>query len=54
MDRRAYALELTATGRAWARAVGGALLEAEAEFLAPLSRAERRTLIGLLQRLLVR
>jgi DNA-binding MarR family transcriptional regulator len=51
-DRRAYALETTKAGHAWLGEVGATFLEAEAEFLAPLSASERRTLVELLQRLL--
>jgi DNA-binding MarR family transcriptional regulator len=53
-DRRAYALEATDAGRAWAVEARKAVLEAERELLAPLSAAERKQLIGLMQRLLLR
>ena len=52
-DRRAYALEITRSGRTWRDQVGRALLEAEAEFLAPLTERERQTLVRLLQKLLL-
>jgi DNA-binding MarR family transcriptional regulator len=52
-DRRAYALEATAAGRAWAVEARKAILEAERRLLAPLSGAERKQLIGLMQRLLL-
>jgi DNA-binding MarR family transcriptional regulator len=52
-DRRAYALEATDAGRAWAVEARKAVLEAERELLAPLSTAERKQLIGLMQRLLL-
>jgi DNA-binding MarR family transcriptional regulator len=53
-DRRAYALEATDAGRAWAVKARKAVLEAERELLAPLSATERRQLIALMQRLLLR
>jgi DNA-binding MarR family transcriptional regulator len=53
-DRRAYALEATPEGRAWQTKARKAVIEAEREILAPLSAAERRQLIELLQRLLLR
>jgi DNA-binding MarR family transcriptional regulator len=52
-DRRAYALEVTAAGHRFIARVGAELLKAEDEFLTPLSASERRTLVELLQRLLV-
>jgi MarR family transcriptional regulator, lower aerobic nicotinate degradation pathway regulator len=52
-DRRAYALEATESGRAWAVEARKAVLEAERELLAPLSAAERNQLVGLMQRLLL-
>ena len=52
-DRRAYALEATPAGERWRQRVGKAVLEAEAEFLAPLRAGERRTLVALLQKLLL-
>jgi DNA-binding MarR family transcriptional regulator len=53
-DRRAYALRVTRRGRVWLEQASKAVLEIEREFLEPLSAAERRQLIGMLQRLLVR
>jgi DNA-binding MarR family transcriptional regulator len=53
-DRRAYALEATPPGQAWQAKARKAVIEAEREILAPLSAAERRQLIELLQRLLLR
>jgi DNA-binding MarR family transcriptional regulator len=53
-DRRAYALLATAKGRRWLERSTAKVLEAEREFLAPLSAGERDTLVSLLQRLLVR
>jgi DNA-binding MarR family transcriptional regulator len=53
-DRRAYALEATAAGRRWQEQAERAVEEVEDELLAPLSAAERRQLIGLLQRVLRR
>jgi DNA-binding MarR family transcriptional regulator len=52
-DRRAYALEATEAGRAWAVRARKAVLEAERELLAPLSAPERKQLVGLMQRLLL-
>jgi len=52
-DRRAYALEITPKGRRTLSEADALLADVEREFFAPLSAAERRTLIGLLQRLLV-
>jgi MarR family transcriptional regulator, lower aerobic nicotinate degradation pathway regulator len=52
-DRRAYALVATATGAAWLEEKRGALMEAHAELLAPLTAAERAHLVDYLQRLLV-
>jgi DNA-binding MarR family transcriptional regulator len=52
-DRRAYALEATEKGRAWAVRARKAVLEAERELLAPLSAAERKQLVSLMQRLLL-
>jgi DNA-binding MarR family transcriptional regulator len=51
-DRRAYALEVTAAGREWLDYTQAIILGAEEEFVAPLTPAERRTLVDLLQRLL--
>jgi DNA-binding MarR family transcriptional regulator len=53
-DRRAYALRITPAGRKWLQRATRAVLEVEREFLAPLSPPERKQLIDLLQRLLVR
>ena len=53
-DRRAYALEATEIGRAWAVKARKAVLEAERELLAPLNDVERRRLVSLMQRLLLR
>ena len=53
-DRRAYALEVTPKGHEWLDRAWPVLLEREREYLAPLSATERRQLIELLQRLLVR
>src|SRR3954468_8841199 len=52
-DRRAYALEATDAGRAWAKAALTDLLAVQDEILAPLDDAERKQLTALLQRLLV-
>jgi DNA-binding MarR family transcriptional regulator len=52
-DRRAYALEITPAGKRVLTEADGLLAEVERDFFAPLSAKERRTLIGLLQRLLV-
>jgi DNA-binding MarR family transcriptional regulator len=53
-DRRAYAIELTATG-AEVQAEAAELLETcERHYLEPLSAAERRTLLELLGRLVAR
>jgi DNA-binding MarR family transcriptional regulator len=51
-DRRAYALKVTAAGREWLDDARAIILGWEEEFLAPLTAAERRTLVELLQRLL--
>jgi DNA-binding MarR family transcriptional regulator len=53
LDRRAYALEITAKGRRVLDQADELVSRVEREFLVPLSAAERRTLVGLLQRLLV-
>jgi DNA-binding MarR family transcriptional regulator len=53
LDRRAYALEITAKGRRALDQADRLVSQVERDFLAPLSTAERRTLIDLLQRLLV-
>jgi DNA-binding MarR family transcriptional regulator len=53
LDRRAYALEITAKGRRALEQADTLVSQVERDFLAPLSTAERRTLIDLLQRLLV-
>jgi DNA-binding MarR family transcriptional regulator len=53
LDRRAYALEITAKGRRALDQADKLVSRVERDFLAPLSTAERRTLIDLLQRLLV-
>lgn len=52
-DRRAYALEATGAGREWQSNARKAVLDAERELLAPLSAAERKKLISLMQRLLL-
>jgi DNA-binding MarR family transcriptional regulator len=52
-DRRAYALEITEEGREWLEDARAIILGVESDFLAPLAAAERRTLVGLLQRLLI-
>lgn len=52
-DRRAYALQVTPKGEKWQRQVTGVINETEAEFLAPLSPAERKQFVELLQRVLV-
>jgi DNA-binding MarR family transcriptional regulator len=52
-DRRAYALEATEAGRAWAVEARRAALQAERQLLAPLSAADRKQLVGLMQRLLL-
>jgi DNA-binding MarR family transcriptional regulator len=53
-DRRAYALEATAKGHDWLDRAWPVLLEAERQYLEPLSASERRQLTALLQRLLAR
>ena len=53
LDRRAYALEITAKGRRALEQADTLVSQVERDCLAPLSTAERRTLIDLLQRLLV-
>jgi DNA-binding MarR family transcriptional regulator len=50
-DRRAYALQTTPAGRRWLARADRALRDAEPEFLAPLSGAERRQLKALLRKL---
>ncbi len=50
-DRRAYALVVTAAGGRRVRRAEGVVRAAEDEFLADLSRAERRSLIAVLRRL---
>jgi DNA-binding MarR family transcriptional regulator len=52
-DRRAYALEITEAGSRWLSQANSALRTTEREFLAPLSAAERKQLIALLQRLML-
>jgi DNA-binding MarR family transcriptional regulator len=52
-DRRAYALEITDAGREWLEETRAIILGVENDFLAPLTAAERRTLVELLQRLLI-
>jgi DNA-binding MarR family transcriptional regulator len=52
-DRRAYALEVTDAGREWLEDARAIILGVESDFLAPLTAAERRTLVELLQRLLI-
>ena len=52
-DRRAYALEATAAGRAWIAEKRGALLAAQDELLSVLGAEERRNLVSSLQRLLM-
>ena len=54
LDRRAYALEITAKGRRALDQADELVSKVEHDFLVPRSAAERRTLIDLLQRLLVR
>jgi DNA-binding MarR family transcriptional regulator len=51
-DRRAYALEITDPGREWLEDARAIIVGVEDDFLAPLTAAERRTLVELLQRLL--
>jgi DNA-binding MarR family transcriptional regulator len=51
-DRRAYALEITDAGREWLEDTRAIILGVENDFLAPLTAAEQRTLVDLLQRLL--
>jgi DNA-binding MarR family transcriptional regulator len=51
-DRRAYALEATDAGREWLDETREIIVGAEKELLAPLTAAERRTLVELLQRVL--
>jgi DNA-binding MarR family transcriptional regulator len=53
LDRRAYALEITEKGRRVLEQADRLALEVEQDFLAPLSASERRTLIDLLQRLIL-
>jgi DNA-binding MarR family transcriptional regulator len=53
LDRRAYALEITAKGRRALDQADELVARVERDFLGPLSAAERRTLIDLLQRLIV-
>jgi DNA-binding MarR family transcriptional regulator len=53
LDRRAYALEITAKGRRTLDQAEELVSNVERDFLAPLSPADRRRLIDLLQRLLV-
>jgi MarR family transcriptional regulator, lower aerobic nicotinate degradation pathway regulator len=53
LDRRAYALEITAEGRRALDQADRLVSRVERDFLAPLSTAERHTLTDLLQRLLV-
>jgi DNA-binding MarR family transcriptional regulator len=53
-DRRAYALHATPKGKAWLERVAPRVLAAERELLTPLSAAERRQLVSLLQRILTR
>jgi DNA-binding MarR family transcriptional regulator len=53
VDRRAYALEITTQGRRVLDEADELVSQVERDFLAPLSASERRTLVGLLQRLLV-
>ena len=52
-DRRAYALEATAAGRAWIAEKRDALLAAQDELLSVLGAEERRNLVSSLQRLLM-
>ncbi len=51
-DRRAYALEVTRRGEDWLERARPVLIGAEDDLLAPLDEDERRTLVGLLQRVL--
>jgi DNA-binding MarR family transcriptional regulator len=53
LDRRAYALEITAKGQRALEQADELVSKVERDFLAPLSATERRTLTDLLQRLLV-
>ena len=53
LDRRAYALEITAKGRRALDQADELVSRVERDFLGPLSAAERRALIDLLQRLIV-
>jgi MarR family transcriptional regulator, lower aerobic nicotinate degradation pathway regulator len=53
LDRRAYALETTAKGRRVLEQADRLVIQVERDFLAPLSASERRSLTGLLQRLIV-
>jgi DNA-binding MarR family transcriptional regulator len=52
-DRRAYALQVTPQGARWLKQATEVVLESEGEYLAPLSTAERKQLIELLQRVLM-
>lgn len=52
-DRRAYALEATAAGRAWQARAETELIAAQDELLGPLGDSERDQLRALLQKLLV-
>ena len=52
-DRRAYALQVTPAGEAWQKRATEVILETEDEYLAPLSAAERKQFVDLLQRVLV-
>jgi DNA-binding MarR family transcriptional regulator len=53
-DRRAYALELTASGAALEREAAKLLEGCERHYLEPLSSGERRQLLELLERLVAR
>jgi DNA-binding MarR family transcriptional regulator len=53
-DRRSYALGATATGRRLLGRAEEAIMRAEDEFLAPLAPRDRRRLVELLRRTLVR
>ena len=50
LDRRAYALTLTAQGRRRLRTIGPRLRTADEALLAPFTMVERRQLVALLQR----
>ena len=54
VDRRAYALEITAAGRSAHTSARKIVGRVEDEFLAPLSKPERAELLEMLRRLLLR